>query len=392
MDYDEHFRAAVARIRGEGRYRVFADLERQAGAFPRRRAHRPDGAPDGHGLVLERLSRHGPAPGRAGGRCTRRSTAAAPAPAAPATSPAPTTTTSLLERELADLHGKEAALLFTSGYVANEAALARSAALLPGCVILSDALNHASMIEGIRTAGCEKPIFRHNDLGHLDRKLRRADPAPPEAGRLRERLLDGRRHRADRRDLRRRRALRRDDLSRRGPRGRPVRPARRRHRRARRRDGPRSTSIEGTLAKAFGVHGRLHRGVGRAVRRRPQLSRRASSSRPRSRPRSPARALASVRHLKAATPSARAPPGARRDASSAGCWTRPACRSCRQPEPHRAGDGRRPGRVQAGIATSCSTTTASTCSRSTTRPCRAARSGCGSRRRRLHDRCRRSTA
>ena len=128
-----------------------------------------------------------------------------------------------LERELADLHGKEAALVFTSGYVSNQTGIPTIAKLLPNCLLLSDALNHNSMIEGVRQSGCEKQIWRHNDLGHL------------------EELLQGRR--SDRpklivfeslysmdgdvapvaRDLRSRRALRRHDLCRRGARGRHVR-------------------------------------------------------------------------------------------------------------------------------------------------------------------------
>src|SRR5207237_10247250 len=84
-----------------------------------------------------------------------------------------------LEAELADLHGKEAALHLTSGYVSNEATLSTIARLLPGCIIYSDALNHASMIAGIRSSGCEKQVFRHNDLAHLEELLAAADPAAP---------------------------------------------------------------------------------------------------------------------------------------------------------------------------------------------------------------------
>src|SRR3989337_2179439 len=79
-----------------------------------------------------------------------------------------------LERELADLHGKEAALVFTSGYVSNQTGISTLARLIPDCLILSDALNHNSMIEGVRQAGCERQIFRHNDMAHLDELLRAA--------------------------------------------------------------------------------------------------------------------------------------------------------------------------------------------------------------------------
>ena len=85
----------------------------------------------------------------------------------------------LLERELAALHGKPAALLFTSGFVANEATLSTVCRLLPGCVIYSDAQNHASMIAGIRHSGCAKRIFRHNDVAHLEALLAESDPARP---------------------------------------------------------------------------------------------------------------------------------------------------------------------------------------------------------------------
>ena len=103
----------------------------------------------------------------------------APDRAALATSAANTHYHIELERELADLHGKQSALLFTSGYVSNDATLSTLAKLLPGCVIFSDELNHASMIAGIRNSGCEKRVWRHNDLAHLEQLLADADPGVP---------------------------------------------------------------------------------------------------------------------------------------------------------------------------------------------------------------------
>src|SRR6202521_3201023 len=175
MNYDGFFGAALARLRDERRYRVFAELERIAGRFPRAIWHSPAGRrevviwcsndylgmgqhPKVIGAMVEAATRMGTG---AGGT---RNISGTNHPLVE------------LERELADLHGKEAALVFTSGYVSNETGISTIAKLLPNCLILSDAWNHNSMIEGVRRAGTEKKIWRHNNVAHPE-ELLAAQPA-----------------------------------------------------------------------------------------------------------------------------------------------------------------------------------------------------------------------
>jgi 5-aminolevulinate synthase len=179
MDYQAAFRDAIEKVRGEGRYRVFADLKRRRGAFPRAIWTRPDGTESevtvwcsndylGQGqnpVVIDAMHAAIDETG-AGSGGTRNISGTTHYHVA-------------LEGELADLHRKQAALLFTSGYVANEATLSTLAKILPGLIIFSDALNHASMIEGIRQAKCERHVFRHNDLDHLEDLLRAAPASAP---------------------------------------------------------------------------------------------------------------------------------------------------------------------------------------------------------------------
>ena len=178
MTYNEYFEKALARLRDERRYRVFADLERLAGRFPHAIWHSPHGPrevvvwcsndylamgqhPKVIGAMVETATRMGAG---AGGT---RNIAGTNHPLVE------------LERELADLHGKEAALVFTSGYVSNETGISTIARLLPDCLLLSDAWNHNSMIEGVRQSKCEKQIFRHNDMAHLETLLAAAPRERP---------------------------------------------------------------------------------------------------------------------------------------------------------------------------------------------------------------------
>ena len=178
MDYEAFFTGELDALKGEGRYRIFAELERRRGAFPRARQHVEEGTREvtvwcsndylgmgQHPAVLEAMHTTLDACG-AGAGGTRNISGT-------------THQHVLLEAELADLHGKEAALLFTSGYVSNWAALGTLASRLPNCVVLSDAGNHASMIEGIRHSRAERQVWAHNDWRDLDRRLATIEPGRP---------------------------------------------------------------------------------------------------------------------------------------------------------------------------------------------------------------------
>jgi 5-aminolevulinate synthase len=179
MNYQHVFEQAIGRLHDEGRYRVFIDILRNRGAYPNARCFAGHNGPKPitvwcsndylamgqHPKVIaameEALRDVGAGSGgtrNIGGNTHYHVD---------------------LEAELADLHGKESALLFTSGYVSNEATLSTLAKILPGCIVFSDSLNHASMIAGIRHSGCEKQVFRHNDMDHLRQLLAEADPDAP---------------------------------------------------------------------------------------------------------------------------------------------------------------------------------------------------------------------
>ena len=179
MNYDQIFDAAIGRLHSEGRYRVFIDILRNKGAYPNARCFAGHNGPKDitvwcsndylamgqHPKVIAAMEEalHDVGAGSGGTRNIGGNTHYHIE----------------LEHELADLHGKDGALLFTSGYVSNDATLSTLAKVLPGCVIFSDELNHASMIAGIRNSGAEKRIWRHNDVEHLEQLLAETDPEVP---------------------------------------------------------------------------------------------------------------------------------------------------------------------------------------------------------------------
>lgn len=179
MNYNAIFEKAIDRLHSEGRYRVFIDILRNKGNYPNARCFAGHNGPKDitvwcsndylcmgqHPVVISAMENalHDVGAGSGGTRNIGGNTHYHVE----------------LEHELADLHGKDGALLFTSGYVSNDATLSTLAKVLPGCIIYSDELNHASMIAGIRNAGCEKRVWRHNDLAHLEELLAADDPDVP---------------------------------------------------------------------------------------------------------------------------------------------------------------------------------------------------------------------
>lgn len=179
MNYNAVFEKAIDRLHAEGRYRVFIDILRNKGNYPNARCFAGHNGPKDitvwcsndylcmgqHPDVISAMENalHDVGAGSGGTRNIGGNTHYHVE----------------LEHELADLHGKDGALLFTSGYVSNDATLSTLAKVLPGCIIYSDELNHASMIAGIRNAGCEKRVWRHNDMAHLEELLAADDPEVP---------------------------------------------------------------------------------------------------------------------------------------------------------------------------------------------------------------------
>ena len=278
MDYNGFFRDRLHELREEGNYRILPNWNAGPENFPRAKRYREDGEAEvtvwcsndylGMGqnpAVIEAMNEALESCG-AGAGGTRNISGTNHYHV-------------VLERELADLHAKDAALLFTSGYVSNWAALSTLASRIPGCVVFSDEGNHASMIEGIRHSRAEKRIWKHNDPSDLERQLSEYPKETPKLVAFESVYsMDG--------DIAPIAAIcdvadgvRRHDLSRRGARGRPVRPARRRHCRTRGIDGP-ARGHRGHAGQGVRRVGGYITGTKELVRLRSAAWPRASSSRP----------------------------------------------------------------------------------------------------------------
>ncbi len=178
MDYESFFASQIAGLKSEGRYRIFADLERQAGRFPIARHYRGEQAVDVTVWCSNDYLGMGQDPDVLDAMCRAIRTCGAGAGGTRNIS-GTNHYHVLLEEELASWNGKEASLLFNSGYVANQTTLMTLGQRIPGLIMFSDALNHNSMIEGVRQGRSEKKVFRHNDLAHLEQLLQEADPDAP---------------------------------------------------------------------------------------------------------------------------------------------------------------------------------------------------------------------
>ncbi len=342
MKFESLFQQRLESLHREGRYRVFADLKRRRGALSSGRSFRGKWLARGHGVVLQRLSRHGPAP--RGARGHARSDRRRGAGSGGTRNISGTTHYHVeLERELADLHGKEAALLFTSAYMANDATLSTLVKLVPGTVVFSDEKNHASMIEGIRHGQCEKHIFRHNDVADLEAKLKKVPKGTPKIIAFESVYsMDG--HIAPIAAI--------CDLAEKygaltyldevhavglyGPRGGALPSA-----------TASWTGSTSSTARSPRVrrHGRLHRRLARPLRCHPLVCLGFIFTTSLA-PAIAAGALRPIRHLKYEHARARPPPGARPDAQELAQGEAVARHG--QSEPYRAGDGRMPGSLQGG--------------------------------------------
>ena len=378
MTTQRAFSSALESLHEEDRYRVFADLERLAGRFPHAIWHSPEGQRDvvvwcsndylgmaQHPKVVVALQETAARSGVGAGGT--RNIAGNNHPLVE------------LERDIASLHGKEAALVFTSGYVSNQTGIATIAKLIPDCLILSDALNHNSMIEGVAQSGCDKQIFRHNDIDHLEHLLAQAGVSRPKLIVFESVYsMDGdTAPMAQICDLAERYgALTYCDevhaVGMYGATGGGISE----------RDGVahRIDFIEGTLAKAFGCLGGYISGDRVAIDAIRSFAPGFifTTALP---PPICAAASAAIRHLRISTKERIAPSATGRAGQGRACG----CRISGHALDHayRSAAGRQLGRLQGGERPAVAAACESTSSRSIIRPCRAAPSGCASRRRRF---------